>query len=616
MMRSGEPAAGSHLHPSNDTTTTKVYYEEEEDVERRCNDIELVVPLTGRTSYSKNYPHQSPAASEGYAGCDRIGAKYQNGTAIPAVVAAAAVSDTDAASEVVFRAAQRWLYVSHFFAQLSEIAFQFCVLFFLSSVTRYQSLILVSTYGVVCNAAIFATSGWMGRYYVDDTTATRSRLSVARTLIWGENLAVLLATIACFVLLSTTTSSSAASWKSDHNTNGIDDEAEQLIQTTTWLVRQFESVPNDLVSVLSLIAIHIFGAVAQIMDQAFLVAIERDWVIVLCQSATTHEILPQRLTETNVAMKQIDLSCKIAAPALASLLIPAIADARWVCLWIDGFTLVALGVEYFCTARIYDMIPGLARKEVCPGQDEDNENDEDAEKLAPSTVGAARNISSHSLDSIPTTPIIAYCPRGFQIYMQQASAFGGIGLAVLYANALTFGNGILTAYLLYRGMPLEVVGILRGIASAIGLSGTVIFSISTKFWSLEFTGLWSICYQFLCLAVSLASLAQFDPRNSVSLALLVTGISFSRVGLWVFDITLTQLQQQEIPEWARGQVGGTQQSLNAVFTLLSFAFGILVPHPRNFVWFVVAGTVAVGTAMLFYVFGMYKPRMQNTSQSM
>jgi hypothetical protein len=99
-----------------------------------------------------------------------------------------------------------------------------------------------------------------------------------------------------------------------------------------------------------IIGIHILGAVAQVMDQGFLISIERDWVVVLSEAASLsltktsrtnddgHEtikntkdlstndevdtVFSQWLSQTNVAMKQIDLCCKVAAPAVAGFLLP------------------------------------------------------------------------------------------------------------------------------------------------------------------------------------------------------------------------------------------------------------------------------------------------------
>ena len=71
------------------------------------------------------------------------------------------------------------------------------------------------------------------------------------------------------------------------------------------------------------------------------------------------------------------------------------------------------------------------------------------------------------------------------------------------------------------------------------------------------------------------------------------------------------MQQQEIPEHNRGLVGGVQQALNAFFNFLSFTLGLVFPDPKDFVYFVLAGSVSVGLAMVLFAVGVYSPRRAN-----
>ena len=152
-------------------------------------------------------------------------------------------------------------------------------------------------------------------------------------------------------------------------------------------------------------------------------------------------------------------------------------------------------------------------------------------------------------------------------------------------------------------MRLETIGIWRGISSAIGLLGTCVYHWSAKRTSLEWTGMWSICYEFLCLSLCFASL--FVLGRTTALTLLIAGVCASRFGLWVFDIAVTQMMQENVPDGVRGVVGGVQQSLNAFFNLLSFLLGILFPSPSQFYVYVVAGYGSVGVAMLLFGFGTF-----------
>jgi iron-regulated transporter 1 len=473
--------------------------------------------------------------------------------------------------------ARNLLYVSHFFAQFSEVSWQFSVAIFLSACTNYQSLILVSSYGMALNLSVCVTAGSLGDW-IDRT----NRLHVARRLIVFENMAVFVGTLSCWFLLSSISSGNVSSASPN-----IDESSMVSYQ------ERFSEVPRSVRAVAALMGIHVSGSVAQLLDRAFLVAIERDWVVVLSQAAGG-ENFQRFLADTNVTMKQIDLSCKVVAPGIAGLAISMIGDLQWACLVVGGINLVALFVEYSCTTKIYALIPALS----FPKQDLEPQHETDESCVVENST------KSPSL-SKRTCPL--WLPHNLRIYLEQPSSPGGIGLAFLYANALTFGNGIMTSYLLFRGMPMHLVGILRGIASAIGLLGTVVYSYSVGFLSLEATACWSVAYQCACLAVALVSVCLVSSDRTVE-AMLVSSVSLSRIGLWVFDIAVTQLQQQEIPEHIRGLVGGVQHAMNALFTILSFALGFFFPDPHQFHYFVLCGFTSVFFAAMLFTVGMYIPR--------
>ena len=78
-----------------------------------------------------------------------------------------------------------------------------------------------------------------------------------------------------------------------------------------------DGIPRDPMSLILLIGVHLFGSVALVLDQAFTVAIERDWIVVLSEENASKEEAEAWLSSTNVALRQIDLTCKVVAPAVA-----------------------------------------------------------------------------------------------------------------------------------------------------------------------------------------------------------------------------------------------------------------------------------------------------------
>jgi hypothetical protein len=122
-------------------------------------------------------------------------------------------------------------------------------------------------------------------------------------------------------------------------------------------------VPTDPKSVVLLIGIHFLGALARVLDSGFVVAIERDWIVVMSKCVTSPDLTRSQnlqrqkawLTETNVLMKQIDLSSKIVAPAVAGFIVAFLddgtdphhgSDLRGAALFVGCLNAMALVVEY------------------------------------------------------------------------------------------------------------------------------------------------------------------------------------------------------------------------------------------------------------------------------
>lgn len=73
------------------------------------------------------------------------------------------------------------------------------------------------------------------------------------------------------------------------------------------------------------------------------------------------------------------------------------------------------------------------------------------------------------------------------------------------------------------------------------------------------------------------------------------------VGLWAFDLTVTQLIQENVIESERGVINGVQNSMNYLLDLLHFIMVILAPNPEAFGLLVIISVsfVAMGHMMYF-----------------
>lgn len=610
-----------------------------------------------------------------------------------------------AESLAVCTAARRYLYASHGAAQFSEGAWQFTVALVLAACTDYRSLVLLSTYGVAGSLATGFGVAPLGSRLDAAATGKRGsdggRLRLARWLIGLENAAVIIATVAGIRLLAHHPSPPSTDDRHPSGSGDDDDGAEEAFASGSgWWRRAFRHVPLEgWQPIVWLVLVHALGSLAQMLDQAFLVAMERDWIVVLSHAAAragnrddddaasegsgpggdgagahngpaTPEFKDARratlsawLSDTNVTMKQIDLTCKVMAPAVIGFLVPGGGPPppsdgaamvppddipgpgrpalQALCAAVGILNAAALVVEYVCTARVYHWIPELQRGSVSRDmalspRSRPTESDQEPETLTSYRDDDAEEVEEHLEDEehpvasatappehspVREEPPLP-CGSEWAIYWRQPCAGAGLALALLYANALTFGNGVLTAYLLSRGLAAQWIGLWRGVAAVVGLFGTCAFPWAVRhFRSLEGTALSSVLFQLACLGAALASVLWLAPTTAtttaaaatLSLALLIAGVCLSRVGLWVFDIAVTQMQQEEAPGGVRGRVGAVQQSLNALFRNLSFVPGLVYPNPDDFPVCVAAAVVGVGLSALSFVVGVYRPRFWRRS---
>ena len=621
----------------------------------------------------------------------------QQDEAVPSlqIPVTASVGSHDIIHNVNLDNARRWIYLCHFFARFCDSTWQFAINLFLTAFTNYQSMFLVSSYGIVSQLSIIVFGSISGRF-VDET----NRLRTAQLFFGTQTAAILMATLCSFMVLIRVQAQFAnheESMSPSQQTDSVDD-------SFVWW--------DDHFTFLLVLLIHVFGPLAEIFNVAFLVVLERDWIVTMMTSTNDRNSLSETnreedglddkdsttpsgdrawLTETNVRMKQLNLLCQAMAPTVAGWAIGAFDSSMnnndgnsttsvdgndsmsgndkthnliAATLLLTVISLVTVLVEFVCTARVYCMIPTLQQmsqplessstaattrnhvtfqkleqepdyltarstvesevagdafadsfqisenkatasaygtvQECDPVELESMENE--SEQQQNTSAGSSASVSSSS----GWTFLFRgeqLLPSGWKVYFQQPIAYAGLGLALTYVNALTFAS-LMTSYVVSRGMDLGTVGLLRGISGGMGLVGTVAYRVSVSWASLVSTGFWSIAFEFVCLTTSFTSF--FVPSYTGSMALLILGVCASRIGLWVFDTTVTQMMQELVPEGIRGVVGGTQQSLNAFFQCTSFALGLIFYKPDNFFIYAAAGYLALGIALLLYYVTVYR----------
>ncbi|CAM0910301.1 unnamed protein product [Alopecurus aequalis] len=354
------------------------------------------------------------------------------------------------------------------------------------------------------------------------------------------------------------------------------------------------------VFVVLVVVTNVSGALAALSTLAGTILIEREWVVVICIGHPAGA-----LTNTNSVIRRIDLSCKLLAPVLSGFVISFVstqASAVALALW----NVASVGLEYWLFVSVYKGVPALgenvqlrresasaaalASSEIVAPADEEQRYGQDVSDWR---VGVTKHLS------------ILPCWDSWVVYMRQDVMLPGVALAILYFTVLSFGT-LMTATLDWKGIPAYVISLARGFSAIIGIAATLLYPVVHSWVSTLRTGLWSIWMQWFCLLLCVGSIWVRD--DVASAWVLMAGVAASRLGLWMFDLAVMQLMQDNVPDSDRCVVGGVQNSLQSMFDLLTYIMGIIISDPRDFSELIVLSFFLVTCAALMYTMHVYRVR--------
>ncbi|XP_023665740.1 solute carrier family 40 member 1-like [Paramormyrops kingsleyae] len=520
-----------------------------------------------------------------------------------------------------FTSAKFLIYLGHALSTWGDRMWNFAVAVFLVELYG-NSLLLTAVYGLVVAGSVLLLGALIG-----DWVDKNSRLKVAQTSLIVQNLAVVL----CGVLL--------------------------------MLIFQFQDPLAELYSGWLLTACYIViitvANIANLASTATSIAIQRDWVVVVAGEDRN------KLADMNATVRIIDQLTNILAPmlvgqimAFGSHFIGCGFISGWnlcsMCLeycllWKVFQKTPALAVkagqkeEY---VELSQLNPKQAMAET--------ENPSEGSQLVNGAVAGKNDVAAE----------VSFCRRlwdpvrtfqaGWVAYYNQSIFLACLSLAFLYMTVLGF-DCITTGYAYTQGLNGSILSLLMATSAVCGILGTVVFTRVRRRCGLVRTGFISGVAQLSCLLLCVASvfapgspfdltvspfqdlasqlvrgasaLPEISPTvatvittslaNSttgghdmeempqvdsyLSVGLLFTGVIAARVGLWSFDLTVTQLIQENVKESERGVINGVQNSMNYLLDLLHFIMVILAPNPEAFGILVIISVsfVAMGHAMYF-----------------
>lgn len=365
------------------------------------------------------------------------------------------------------------------------------------------------------------------------------------------------------------------------------------------------------------ILVMVSGAVVRMADMASTLAVEKDWVKVIVGGSSEVFIIPpspslmqthvcsvsysqnplcvKLLAETNAVMRRIDLVCKILAPVMVGFIMTYMSPLS-AAVFMGVWNVVLVVPEYKMLYGVHTAFPALQQ---------------------PRDVSNDQNVANRSLLSVMMTPVTTL-RNGWTRYVQQSVFRPALALALLYCTVLSFGS-VMTAYANHRGMSEAALSIARGAGALFGLIATFLYPRLHRRMGVVKTGVLSIwaqlCLLVLCvIGVSLSgrsgdcSTLAYNPHQKIicleernlELGLLITGVIVSRMGLWMFDLAVSQVLQERVANEMLATVNGAQGSMQEGFGLLIGVLCIVFSNPDQFSTLVYVSFCATLLAALLY----------------
>ncbi|KVH94900.1 hypothetical protein Ccrd_003042 [Cynara cardunculus var. scolymus] len=386
------------------------------------------------------------------------------------------------------------LYLGHFLARWSARMWEFSVGLYMIKLWP-DSLLMAAAYGVVESTSTVLFGPLVGQW-LDNSTYPK----VLRIWLLTQNLSFIVAGITVVGLL----------------------------------ISPDLRITNVTAFSLLVVLINLSGAVAVLSTLAGTILIEREWVVVISEGHSS-----DLLTKMNSRIRRIDLISKLFAPVVSGFIISfvsLIASAASLAIW----NVLSIFLQYWLLNSVYKGIPALLERnrkrglkcmvlndqEQAPSTSRDqsrqNQNADDRSE----DVSLGNRMVEKFVKRVSDNSFI----RAWQVYFRQDVVLPGLALALLYFT------------------------VLRGISAIVGISATFLYPFMETRISTLRTGLWSIWSQWACLLVCVGSI--WVKNNTTSAYVLMAGVAASRLGLWVFDLSVIQQMQDQVSESDRAVVGG------------------------------------------------------------
>uniref|UniRef100_A0AC34R9G1 Solute carrier family 40 member n=1 Tax=Panagrolaimus sp. JU765 TaxID=591449 RepID=A0AC34R9G1_9BILA len=375
-----------------------------------------------------------------------------------------------------------------------------------------------------------------------------------------------------------------------------------------------------------------FCALSKCASDGEKMAFTKDWIVVMAKTDPANSLSSQ-----NAIMTTIDQLSSVIAPILTGFILEKFGH-RSACFVFVVWNLLSWIIERILLSNVYKQVGELAVRE--------NKTKVESESRE----------EKHGGD----------CCGLFSTYFRQTVFPAAFGLSLLYMTVLGF-DGLAISFGKSQGVSEIVLGVFRSLGSVLGILGAVSYAYAEQHFGIKKTGFFGLIFQqvflwFCVLSVFLPG-SPFDPIGYIrewtlanwfeqfksavymsatddagsnmtfsgleipetsfswssmfsvgmsSVMIFFCGITFARFGLWMADLSITQIMQENVAEQERNTVFGVQNALCQFFSVLKDIVVILLPDERTFGFLIIMSVVFVTLGFLNYCYYVSKPQKTKT----
>ncbi|RUS72146.1 hypothetical protein EGW08_020088 [Elysia chlorotica] len=368
-----------------------------------------------------------------------------------------------------------FIYFSHLLSAWGDRMWSFGVGLFLINISP-ESLLLSAVYGLCMGISTLLFGSLVG-----DIVDKAPRLIAAQTALVLQNLFVMLCAVVIYFFLL---------------------HRKDVISEGLWVLYLVYSL------------IIIISIISRLTSMARKIAVENDWVVQICGSDF------DMLATMTATLRRIDLATQILAP-IATGFIMSFIGVEFGALFIGGWNVLSVVVEYYLLWKVYNTVPSLRQVKdlrkseihvydngelrtnqsifsalVCQGEDK---------PVKTPCVGEVESSEETSVSGCNKLCFLGGLYKGWPVYVKYTILPAGLSLACLYMTVLGF-DSITVGFIKLQGISEAILGLCMGISATVGIIGTLVYPLMRKRFGLVRTGIFGLSAELASLALCVTSI--------------------------------------------------------------------------------------------------------------